>query len=165
MFSIFRFIGPMTWDIVILKVPCIVAKMFDNNLPNIVIKCMNIFLRVDISIYKCLTSYPIVCYTSPYHYFDSSRRHWCKMAQTLGSPLVRRLYPDFKLSVRFNNNHHFIREHHLLPLVQCNLPRHQAMRFFLFTFRISMDFLEDLLVYPKKWSFLCTVRRDTVYCY
>lgn len=33
------------------------------------------------------------------------------------------------------------------------------MRLFLFTFRILMDFIEDLLVYPKEWNVLCTVRR------
>lgn len=42
MFPTFIFVGPMTWEIVILQIPCIVAKLFENNLPNIVIKPLNI---------------------------------------------------------------------------------------------------------------------------
>lgn len=34
------------------------------------------------------------------------------------------------------------------------------MRFFLFTFRIPIDFLEDLLVYPSEWS--VHVRQETL---
>jgi hypothetical protein len=45
----------LTRSIVILEVPCIVTKMFSYNWPNIVIKCtcLNIFLRVHITIYEC----------------------------------------------------------------------------------------------------------------
>ena len=53
MLPILRFTGPMTRSIVILEVPCIANKMYSYNWPNIVIKCLNIFLRVHISIYEC----------------------------------------------------------------------------------------------------------------
>lgn len=110
MFPIFRFIGPM-------KVPCIISKLFENNLSNIVIKYLNMFLRVVSYVNKCSTSYLIVYDTSQYYYFDISRRHWCKMARSLGSPFFWRLFSDLILHVRFNTINHFVHKHTFLPLL------------------------------------------------
>ena len=75
MLPILRFTEPMTRSIVILEVSCIVTKMFSYNWPNIVIKCLNICLRVHISKNECQSSNTIICQTTPYHYLNIWR-HW-----------------------------------------------------------------------------------------
>lgn len=66
---------------------------------------------------KCSTSYLIVYDTSQYYYFDISRRHWCKMTRSLGSPFFWRLFSDLILPVRFNTINHFVHKHTFLPLL------------------------------------------------